>query len=364
PYPAGFGSGQPTRPSVWEAIGDLPDVEDHEELFDRDETDYDKSPIGDYAKVARGTASDPSDFSHPREWAGRVCTGCLRVRHTERAVSLYSATPPGHTVPGHKLPRLDPNGIAPTLRAGSDSSHGSYTAPRPIHPMRPRCITAREAARLHGFPDWFGFYPLKWHAYRQIGNAVCPPVARAIGREILHTLGYSPIKPREYICLPTEFALPEDRPRTRQRIPHLVHYPPVVKYLFERAYDATEGKMRQARFTFADVRKAIAATGVNLSWTRADSFVSEIARSRNVRQIIDSCFSKGYSIRALHEEPFIGEFVPAGEAGTVDDKDVIHVRSRDVADSIAVATSVLIDPQEARLLLTLLPHKTIVRSLW
>ncbi len=55
------------------------------------------------------------------------------------------------------------NGIAPTLRAGSDSAHGSYTAPRPIHPFLPRCITTREAARLHGFPDWFAFYPLKWH---------------------------------------------------------------------------------------------------------------------------------------------------------------------------------------------------------
>src|SRR6185437_14122619 len=109
--------------------------------------------------------------------------------------AVYAATLPGHTVPGHKLPKLHPEGISSTLRAGSDSTHGSYTAPRPIHPYRPRCITAREAARLHGFPDWFAFYPTKWHAYRQIGNAVCPPVARAVGFSILAALGLSPFKP-------------------------------------------------------------------------------------------------------------------------------------------------------------------------
>ncbi|MHB1425686.1 MAG: DNA cytosine methyltransferase [Gemmataceae bacterium] len=365
PYPTEPCPGQPPRPSVWEAIGDLPDVDNREELFACDETEYDKPPRSAYAKVARGRTDDPSDYSHPREWSGLRCTGCLRVRHTERAAAVYAATPPGQTVPGHKLPRLDPEGIAPTLRAGSDSTHGSYTAPRPIHPRQPRCITAREAARLHGFPDWFGFYPLKWHAYRQIGNAVCPPVARAIGREVLRALGYSPIAPAQYVSLSDEFMLPEDRPRTRKRIPHIVHYPPVVKYLFDGAYDAVRGEMRHARFTFADVQKAIAATGVNLAWSRADTFVSEIARSRNVTRILAPCLSKGYSIRAIREGAFIGEFVPVGEPGTVDDKDAIHVRSRDVADAVLVAPSaVSIDPQAAHTLPTLLLHESVVRSLW
>jgi DNA (cytosine-5)-methyltransferase 1 len=317
PYPSGPCPGQPSRPSVWEALADLPDIDNRVALFAGDETDYDKLPESAYARVARGRTVDPSDYSHPRQWSGQSCTGCWRVRHTEQAAAIYAATPPGHTVPGHKLPRLDPNGIAPTLRAGSDSSHGSYTAPRPIHPYRPRCITAREAARLHGFPDWFGFYPLKWHAYRQIGNAVCPPVARAIGREILRVLGYHPSKPQQDIVLPSAFVLPTDRPRTLKRIPHMVHYPPVVKYLFERAFDADRAQLRQARFTFADVQKAIEATGVDLSWSRADTFLPEIARSRNVRRILSFCLTKGYSIRAIREGAFIGEFVAAGEPGTV-----------------------------------------------
>jgi DNA (cytosine-5)-methyltransferase 1 len=364
PYPSTLCPGQPSRPTVWEAIGDLPSIEDCDELFERDQVDYDKPPKNDYAKVARGIEDDPSDFSHPREWSGLECSGCLRINHSQRAIAIYAATSPGHTVPGHKLPRLDPNGIAPTLRAGSDSSHGSYTAPRPIHPSQPRCITAREAARLHGFPDWFGFYPLKWHAYRQIGNSVCPPVARAVGREIMRMLGYVAVKPRKYVQLSTQFVLPEDRPRTLKRIPHIVHYPPVIKHLFEGAYDEAAHTMREARFTFEDVRKAIAITGVNLSWTRADTFLSEIARSRNVRRILAPCLARGFSIRAIREGPFIGEFVAAGETGTVDDKEIVSVRSRDVGEAIPLVPGVRIEPQELRSLSALLSLKTVVASLW
>lgn len=53
-------------------------------------------------------------------------------------------------------------------------------------------------ARLHGFPDWFRFHPTKWHGARQIGNAVAPPMARALGAQILKVariLPYRPIDP-------------------------------------------------------------------------------------------------------------------------------------------------------------------------
>ncbi len=364
PYPARPCPGQPPRPTVWEAIADLPGVEECEELFRSDETAYDRQPETDYAKVARGVLDDPSDFSYPREWRRDRCTGCLRIRHAAKALELYAATPPGQAVPGHKLPRLDPNGICPTLRAGSDSTHGSYTAPRPIHPFQPRCITAREAARLHGFPDWFAFYPLKWHAYRQIGNAVCPPVARAVGSEIVRILSHTPTKPGEVLRLSEDFELPEDRPRTLRRIPQILNYPPVVRHLFERAYDEKAGRLWRGRFTFGDVQEAIAATGVNLFWTRADTFLQEIARSRNIRQILEPCLVHGYSIRPVSCREFIGEFVPAGEPGTVDDKDAIHVRSRDVAGAILGAPAEPVVAHDPLSLSTLLAEEVVVASLW
>jgi DNA (cytosine-5)-methyltransferase 1 len=56
-------------------------------------------------------------------------------------------------------------------------------------------------ARLHGFPDWFRFHATKWHGARQIGNAVPPPLARAIAGQIIAALGVNPTRPPTPIAL-------------------------------------------------------------------------------------------------------------------------------------------------------------------
>ncbi len=363
-YPTAAATGQPARPTVWEAIGDLPDVDADDELFEQNDARFDRLPMSPYARVMRGLDADPSDFSYPRLWNRAVCTGCLRVRHTSKAVALYAATPPGTMVPGHKLPRLDPAGIAPTLRAGSDSTHGSYTAPRPVHPDKPRCITAREAARLHGFPDWFSLYPLKWHAYRQIGNAVCPPVAKAIGRQVLATLGVTPIKPKLSVALSDAFALPEDRPRTLKRIPQMAHFPPVIAHLFEAAFDAKGQKLSKGPFTFADVQGAIAATNANLPWTRADTFVPEIARSRNVRRILESCLTRGFTVRQVTDGYAIGEFVPVGHPEGIDEKGFLRVSSRELGDADALDLTDRVRLGDPETLFASLEVAEVVAGLW
>jgi len=91
-----------------------------------------------------------------------------------------------------RLPKLDPNGQSPTLRAGTGRDHGSFTSARPVHYSSPRVIAVREAARLHGFPDWFGFHETKWHGFRQVGNAVPPPLARAVARTVVVAAGADP----------------------------------------------------------------------------------------------------------------------------------------------------------------------------
>jgi site-specific DNA-cytosine methylase len=54
-----------------------------------------------------------------------------------------------------------------------------------VHPRHDRALTPREAARLQGFPDTFTFEG-SWRSWaRQIGNAVPPPLAHAIAKEIL-----------------------------------------------------------------------------------------------------------------------------------------------------------------------------------
>ena len=51
---------------------------------------------------------------------------------------------------------------------------------RYLHPVQHRPITHREAARLQGFPDSFRFEGSKIEIAKQIGNAVPPPLARAV----------------------------------------------------------------------------------------------------------------------------------------------------------------------------------------
>lgn len=56
-------------------------------------------------------------------------------------------------------------------------------APDPDFVGMPR-LTVRMVARLQGFPDHWQFYGRKTTAYRQVGNAFPPPVAKAIGNNL------------------------------------------------------------------------------------------------------------------------------------------------------------------------------------
>jgi DNA (cytosine-5)-methyltransferase 1 len=118
-------------------------------------------------------------------------SGCLRSLHSESVIKRFRATKPGGQEAISRYYRLAWNGISPTLRAGTGPDHGSHTAPRPIHPAKARCITVREAARLHTFPDWFSFHPTKWHGFRQIGNSVPPYLAKAVVKQIYDALTHS-----------------------------------------------------------------------------------------------------------------------------------------------------------------------------
>lgn len=192
--------GLPDGPTVWDAIGDLPDLDEFDELkrsdwirLSEERLDAMESLISDYVRGLRD--GDAEDRSYPRAWDRQLFTSSARTIHTSKSISRFESTMPGDTEPISRFYRLHPAGLSNTLRAGTGSERGAFTSPRPIHPTLPRVISVREAARLHSFPDWFRFHVTKWHGFRQIGNAVAPLVGRAVGAEIAAALEVSVNKP-------------------------------------------------------------------------------------------------------------------------------------------------------------------------
>lgn len=185
----------PLGPSVSDAIGDLPNADGFDELLHDDNVSgaaYGKP--SSYAAMLRGSKKDLSDYSRPRPRIVSALTSSARTVHTKKSIDRFEAADPGTIEKVSRFLRLHPDGICNTLRAGTASDRGAYTAPRPIHPVHPRVITVREAARLHGYPDWFRFHVTKWNGFREIGNSVPAHLGRAVGAAILEADGIIPVK--------------------------------------------------------------------------------------------------------------------------------------------------------------------------
>jgi DNA (cytosine-5)-methyltransferase 1 len=192
-YPAAMNG---PRTTVWQAIGDLPDPEGYGQLVESDTVSNAKfAKASEYARALRGLANDAGDFSYPRRWDLKRLTSSMRTDHTALSKRRFKKTKHGETEPVSRFLKLDPDGVCNTLRAGTGSERGAFTSPRPIHPYSPRCITVREAARLHSYPDWFRFHGTKWHGFRQIGNSVPPRLGRAVAAEVIRSMSIEAERP-------------------------------------------------------------------------------------------------------------------------------------------------------------------------
>ncbi len=188
------------RPNCLDALGDLPNAEEFDTLLTRDEVVTSKwGDPSPYAAQMRCLTAEDWHYGYVRDWHRELLTNSMRTDHTEITRRRFRDTPPGSIEPVSRFFRLPKDGPSNTLRAGTDSARGAFTSPRPIHYKFGRCVTVREMARLHGFPDWFRFHETKWHGARQIGNSVPPPLARSVASEVLKALGISPSRPRAII---------------------------------------------------------------------------------------------------------------------------------------------------------------------
>ena len=204
-------AGLPDGPTAEDALDDLPDADRFQTLANTDSvrtTSF--GPPSDYAAELRCLTNDAWHFGYVRDWDPTSLTSSYRTQHTDISRNRFAETEPGSVEPISRFYKLAHDGVSNTLRAGTDGARGAFTSPRPIHYRYDRCVTVREMARLHGFPDWFRFNITKWHGARQIGNAVPPPLARAVAAQVMKALGAKPLRPEQVLPLGEEELLSFD----------------------------------------------------------------------------------------------------------------------------------------------------------
>jgi DNA (cytosine-5)-methyltransferase 1 len=173
--------------AVNDAIGDLPLVgADHQ--IDRPMA-YAGDPTNDFLRYAR----EGSEIV-----VNHVCSATAAI-NLERAAHIpeggnWKDIPPALLPPRLFTCRMTDHS---TTYARLSRSHpaftitslfGNITAGAFTHPLVTRALTVREGARLQSFRDRFHFMGARNTQYRQIGNAVPPLLARAVGAHVLAIL--------------------------------------------------------------------------------------------------------------------------------------------------------------------------------
>ena len=170
--------GNEERPTLWQAIGDLPVVEANTRDEVQAYVDHPKSELGRKLRqglpdeearlvrdhITRAVRSDDSEIYRLMGQADRYVDVPEHLRRYRSDIF------------NDKYFRLSCDGLSRTITAHIAKDGYWY-----IHPRQDRTLSIREAARIQTFPDRFRFAGYPSSRYRQIGNAVPPMLASAIG---------------------------------------------------------------------------------------------------------------------------------------------------------------------------------------
>jgi DNA (cytosine-5)-methyltransferase 1 len=194
--PAEFGSERKPWVTCMNALGDLPELSAGE---------------GSDSLISYGVSASNS-FQRKMRKGSKGIANHLAMKHTPRILARLQEIPVGGSMrdvaPEHgqrsrssgeidvgqrykmNCTRIDPNGPSIALPANFQTIH--------VHPHEHRMLTAREGARIQGFPDHFVFkgprtlmskklliregrqHEIGLSQYNQIGNAVPPLMAEAL----------------------------------------------------------------------------------------------------------------------------------------------------------------------------------------
>lgn len=145
--------------------------------------------LSPFQRLMRTGSAQASDLRLPRHNPSSVKRMQTILDSCERGVCLRPADRERLGIRKRSTTPLDPNAPAPTISTLPDDF---------VHYSKPRSMTVREHARLQSFPDWFAFKgPYTTGGTRrreacpkftQVGNAVPPLLAEALGEMLLGLL--------------------------------------------------------------------------------------------------------------------------------------------------------------------------------
>lgn len=177
----------PSHTTVREALGDLPILQNGEE---GDKTkQYRTAPQNDYQRVLRAGSQGVRNHEAARlgkvnlERLGHIPPGgnWTNIPFELLPAGMKQARRSDHT---KRYGRVHPDGLASTILTKCDPHWGAY-----FHYDQDRAFTVREAARIQSFPDTYVFTGSRADQYEQVGNAVPPLLAAAVGRSVSAALG-------------------------------------------------------------------------------------------------------------------------------------------------------------------------------
>lgn len=167
--------------NVWEAIGDLPSLQHGQ---GKDPCEYACEPFSEYQKIHRNLNGQVSNHIarelHPMQYARisslRPGQGIKDLPDSLKVKGGYSGA----------YGRLTKDMVAPTItRWVFHPGSGRWG-----HPVDLRTLTIREAARIQGFSDNYGFVGSFVQQAGQIGNAVPPLLIKQIATAMKAQITY------------------------------------------------------------------------------------------------------------------------------------------------------------------------------
>ena len=199
-----------------DAISDLAYLESGEgEIF----ADYLNKPNSVYQEKLRGKKLQ----YHKASTHSKVAIDKLKLIPPEKGKEYLPKELIGKQKFSTTWSRLVWDEVSPTIDTRFDTPSNGKNS----HPFLNRAITPREAARLQSFNDDFYFYGTKVSVCKQIGNAVPPLLAKAIGEQIFQELSNDVIKTKNYTLYQgNAYTLVDELIKDNVTVNHIITDPP------------------------------------------------------------------------------------------------------------------------------------------